>query len=118
MTEQYAQRSINNPKGARTETPAAGATDVELNNDDGLVLVDTTNAAVDVNLPLASNHTGPITVVATTAFTSGNAATLDVQVGDTLVVPAALAAAMALDGSTLTAVSDGANTWYVSGGAA
>jgi hypothetical protein len=118
MTEQYTQRNINIPNGSRTETPAAGVTDVELNNDDGLVLIDTTNAAVDANLPLASNHTGPITVVATTAFTSGNAVTLDVQAADTLVAPAAAVNPMALDGSTLTAVSDGVNTWYITGGAA
>lgn len=113
MTEQYGQRNINRPRSSRTETPAAAATDVEMTTDEGTLLVDTTNAAVDVNLPLASDNPGPVTVIATTAGVSGNAATLDVQAADTLVVPAGTAAAMATDGATRTAVSDGVNTWYI-----
>lgn len=113
MTEQYNQRNINNPKTSRTVTPAAGATDVEITPDDGTLLVDTANAAVDVNLPLAANNPGPFTVIATTAGASGNAATLAVQAGDTLVVPAGTAAAMTTDGATRTARSDGTNTWYI-----
>lgn len=113
MTEQYNQRNINNPKTSRSNTPAAGATDVEVTPDDGTLLVDTTNAAVDVNLPPAANNPGPFTVIAPTAGASGNAATLDVQTGDTLVIPAGTAAAMATDGATRTAVSDGVNTWYI-----
>ncbi len=114
MTEQYLQTNINNPTLPRSVEATAAAPVIALTPDDGLVAVDTTAVPGTATLPLASTMPGrAITVVNAGAAPLG--LTLAVSAGDTLVEPAAAGALnpMAAFNGSLTAVSDGDTTWYL-----
>lgn len=114
MTEQYLQTNINNPTLPRSVAATVAAPGIALTPDDSLVVVNTDLAAGVATLPLASTMPGrAIIVVNVGALPLG--LTLAASVGDTLVEPAAAGALnpMAAAGGSLTAVSDGGTSWYL-----
>ena len=112
MTEQYLPTNINTPLSPRAVAVTVADPGVTLTPDDGLVVVDTDLVAGVAALPLASSAPGrAITVVNTGAAPLG--LTLGVLAPNTLSEPAAAGALnpMAAIAGSLTAVSDGVNTW-------
>ena len=116
MTDQYQQQNINSPKVPRQVTALPATTQVPLNADDSLVAIDSSAAlgAFDFLLPFASEVPGAvITVVASTGAAVPIAP--QVQVGNTLVIPAGLAPAtiLATNNATARYQSDGGDNWYM-----
>ncbi len=121
MTEQYGQRNINNPEGARSVANTVAAPDFALTAADvGKALVlDTTLAAGIATLPTAAEAGAgaEITVIAATGLTF--ALTLAAAAGDQLVAPAGAPANPAVtDNASFIVRSDGGTSWYIVGGLA
>jgi hypothetical protein len=116
MTEQYGQQNINSPRTPRAVTPPAGIAATPLLADDSLVSIDTTNTggAIEATLPRASEMPGAVIgVLAVTGLT--NPIAPQIQAGDALVIPAALALLLPLntDNSLMQLQSDGGTNWVL-----
>ena len=127
MTEQYAQRNINNPEGSRNAANTTTETDFTLtpSDTDKVVILDTTEAAGTATLPraAAAGAGAEITVIASVG--SANPLTLAVITGvpgeddDVLVTPAGAPANPAVtDNASFIVRSDGNLSWYIVGGLA
>ena len=121
MTEQYGQRNINNPEGARSVANTVAAPDFALTAADvGKALVlDTTLAAGIATLPLAAEAGAgaEITVIAATAATLG--LTLAADPADTLIVPGGSPpVVMVTNNASFIVRSDGGTNWYIVAGLA
>jgi hypothetical protein len=121
MTEQYAQRNINNPEGARSAANSVAEPDFALTAADvGKALVfDTTLAAGIATLPSATEAGAgaEITLIAATGATFG--LTVAAAAGDQLVAPAGAPANPAVtDNASFTVRSDGGTNWYITAGLA
>ena len=121
MTEQYGQRNINNPEGARSVANSVAEPDFALTAADiGKVLVlDTTLAAGVATLPSASESGSGAEITVISATGSTNALTLAAAAGDALLEPAAAPANPAVtDNASFIVRSDGESNWYVVAGLA
>ena len=124
MTEQYAQRNINNPEGARTQANTVAAPDFALTPSDvGKVLIlDTTLAAGTATLPRAAEAGAgaEITIIAPAGATNGlTLAVVATGTPDSLIEPAGAPANPAVtDGASFIVRSDGGSNWFIVGGLA
>ena len=123
MTEQYGQRNINDPAGARAAANIAGAIDIPLTAADvGKVLVLTSTIIGTVTLPSAveSGAGAEITVVVPTAAAFALTLQADAALvpAEALVVPAGSAALMSTANTSRTVRSDGGTNWYIVSGLA
>lgn len=122
MTEQYGQRNINNPEGARTEANTAADTDFTLTAADTgkMVILDTTEAPGTATLPRAAEAGAgaEICIVAP----EGVAGALEIAIitalpADILEQPSVpIPNPLITDNSSIIVRSDGNLTWYVVGG--
>jgi len=125
MTEQYAQRNINNPEGSRNAANTATETDFTLTPSDvgKTVILDTTEAAGTATLPraAAAGAGAEITIIATAGATNGLTVApitgVPNETDDAIAVVAGAPANPAVtNNASLILRSDGVNTWYPVGG--
>jgi len=114
MTEQYAQRNINNPEGSSSIVASGPAFEnVSPSEIEKLVTVDSTANALLLALPLANT----VPAGARYTFVASTGGTNDVEVGvddsNVLEVPGSTSATMTSDNASRTVVSDGDVLWYI-----
>jgi len=116
MTEQYAQRNINQQGDSNAFVATVAVPDVTLTSAVQLLQIDTTLAASIATLPLADSA-GPNAVITVVKTVAANTVTLAAPVTNTLVAAAGVVNPIAGQWGSLTVKSDPANNrWIVIGG--